>query len=137
MEMHVEPQEGRLAKHNQELLAHNDKLRSWIDGWAMCDKCKKWRKPSVDGIEKDVKRGDKFICGDMGANCGDAENKDFTSIWAFLGKSAHERLSENEILQNGYIDTACHFLVFKAEEEGFFQGDATQFIDRHIVRTPL
>ena len=38
-------------------------------GWAQCDVCLKWRKPSVSGVDLDVNENDRFVCSDMGTAC--------------------------------------------------------------------
>ena len=106
-------------------------------GWAQCDRCNKWRKPSVAGVDLDVNENDSFVCSDMGdgpggcpLGCETPEDRSWTSMLAFLGESV--QLDEQETLQNGYIENAVNFVVFKAEDAGIFkgnQGAAQKFIN--------
>ena len=46
---------------------HDLSICQWSGfGWAQCDSCSKWRKPSVSGIDLDVGENDHFVCSD---NC--------------------------------------------------------------------
>ena len=114
---------------------HDLSLCQWSGfGWAQCELCEKWRKPSVSGVDLDVNENDRFVCSDMGAACPQGcetpEDKSWTRMSAFLGESVH--LGEEETLDNGYIENALTFMAFKAEDAGMFKGKdgaAQKFVD--------
>jgi len=114
---------------------HDLSLCQWSGfGWAQCELCEKWRKPSVSGVDLDVNENDRFVCSDMGAACPQGcetpEDKSWTRMSAFLGESVH--LDEEETLDNGYIENALTFMAFKAEDAGMFKGKdgaAQKFVD--------
>lgn len=115
---------------------HDLSICQWSGfGWAQCDLCNKWRKPSVSGIDLDVSENDSFVCADMGAaacpqGCNTPEDKSWTRMSAFLGESVN--LDETDTLTNGYVENAVNFLVFKAEDAKIFKGKegaAQQFIN--------
>ena len=113
------PEKGSITQHDLSIC-------QWSGfGWAQCDHCNKWRKPSVSGIDLDVNENDSFVCADMGASacpqgCDTPEDKSWTRMSAFLGESAN--LDETDTLTNGYIENAVNFLVFKAEDAKIFKG---------------
>ena len=111
---------------------HDLILCQWTAGWAQCEKCEKWRKPSVSGVDLDVDKNDRFVCSDMGAvcpqGCETPEDTSWTRIKAFLGVSV--RLNEEEMLKDGSIENALLFLAWKAKDAGMFKGnDAQKFMD--------
>ena len=114
---------------------HDLSLCQWSGfGWAQCELCEKWRKPSVSGVDLDVNENDRFVCSDMGAACPQGcetpEDKSWTRMSAFLGESVH--LDEEETLENGYVENALTFMAFKAEDAGMFKGKdgaAQKFVD--------
>lgn len=57
---------GRPEKWN--ISQHDLNICQWSGfGWAQCEVCGKWRKPSVSGVDMDISEGDPFVCSDMGA----------------------------------------------------------------------
>ena len=57
------PEKWTIAQHDLSIC-------QWSGfGWAQCDVCLKWRKPSVSGVDLDVNENDRFVCSDMGAAC--------------------------------------------------------------------
>ena len=121
-----------MSKTKGSLLTEHDLiLCQCIVGWAKCEKCKKWRKPSVSGVDLDVNKNDRFVCSDMGAvcpqGCKTPEDTSWTSIEAFLGVSV--RLNEEEMLGDGSIENALVHLAWKANHADMFKGKVQEFID--------
>ena len=130
---HARPREkGTIDQHDLILC-------QYIAGSAQCEKCGKWRKPSVSGVDLDVSEDDRFNCSDMGAACPQGcetpEDKSWTRMSAFLGVSVQKDLDEQETLDNGYIQNAVILLAFKLDDAGMLEGKdgaAQKFIDKFI-----
>ena len=52
--------------------------------------------------------------------CDTPEDTSWTHMSAFLGESVH--LDEAATLENGYVENAVNFLVFKLEDADMFKG---------------